>query len=91
MRNESSVQSLCVASLIEIGPQASDALIEASKENRYHWVPIPTLVAEEWGDAAIPTLKKLLDDPEPSVRARAAHALKELGDKPPPASQPGKP
>jgi HEAT repeat protein len=40
---------------------------------------------------AIPAVRKLLNDPFPDVRKAAVTALEKLGDKPPPASQPGKP
>jgi HEAT repeat protein len=40
---------------------------------------------------AIPALRKLLKDPDPFFRQDVARVLKRLGDKPPPASQPGRP
>ena len=40
---------------------------------------------------AIPAIRKLLNDPVDYAREVAAKVLRKLGDKPPPATQPGKP
>ena len=56
-------------------------------------VRVRTIVAvrKSHDPRVIPTVRKLMNDPDPDVRQAATDALHDLGVKPPAASQPGKP
>ncbi len=84
------IQFECVNALVDFGPVAYGPLMEDSR-NSYIRQEIPAIIAEKWGQAAVPYLIEMIDDSDHDTRRDVAGALEKLGVKPPAASQSGKP
>jgi HEAT repeat protein len=76
---EEAFARLVAGGVTDLGPLEKAALDTRSGDTRGRWVAIRAL-GKVGGDQARRLLAQLAADPEPAIRAAAAHALGDLGD-----------
>jgi HEAT repeat protein len=82
LHDSTAIQNLCLESMLEIGPQAGEPLLQVSKECDPRALrSIPDQLAAAWGAAAVPALMGMLDNPVYDIRATVARELGGLKDK----------
>jgi hypothetical protein len=77
------IQYCCMDSLTEIGPEAFGPLLDASRKCDGILVQgdMSEMLAQKWGEAAVPYLIRVLGEPDEEVRGYAAIELGKLKDK----------
>jgi HEAT repeat protein len=76
-------QEMCLASLVEIGPEAFGPLMRVYRPSNHcerFGFQLPATLATSWGAAAVPAILKLLEDPDWIIRQYAADELGRLKD-----------
>lgn len=81
MKNDGPFQDWCIDSMVKIGPDAYGPLMEAAKAGPDVRSGIPCSLEFNWGQASVPYLVKLLEDPDMNVRANAELSLGRLKNK----------